>query len=40
MRIYYVLLKERLALMLVAGFPIILGLGVTVILMVLGNILG
>jgi len=40
MRIY-VLLKERLALMLVAGFPIVLGLGVTVILMVLiGNILG
>lgn len=41
MRIYYVLLKERLALMLVDGFPIILGLGVTVILMVLiGNLLG
>ena len=40
MRIY-VRLKEGLALMLVDGFPIILGFGITVILMVLiGNLLG
>jgi hypothetical protein len=40
MRIY-LRLKEGLALRLVDGFPIILGLGVTVILMVLiGNLLG
>jgi hypothetical protein len=39
MRIY-LRLKEGLALMLVDGFPIILGLGVAVILMVLiGNLL-
>jgi hypothetical protein len=40
MRIY-LRLKESLALMLVEGFPIIVGLGLTVILMVLvGNLLG
>jgi hypothetical protein len=40
MRIY-LRLKESLGLMLVEGFPIIVGLGLTVILMVLiGNLLG